>query len=176
MKKPDQLEIFIETNREAFDSERPSLKVWSQIAKGLDQNRNRTRFQILWLSAAAIGLLLIGAAAGALIYPKIQQNQALQALNESLNLDEIETFYRMEVSHKLAALNPSTSNEISQSLQEIDAEINRLKLELIYAPKSSREELLQAIIASYESKIHILQSALEIVNPDNMQNDESKIL
>ncbi len=179
MKESKRLEEFIERHRADFDSERPSLKVWAEIERKLSaQPNHHLSRKLRWrISAAAIIILLIGIGLGIFIYPQIQQKWALQAINDSTELNEMEYFFAREVETKLTALTAaSIKNEVMESLNEIDREIQKLKLDLIYAPKSSREEIMTAIIASYETKIHILQTALERSNPINISENEATIL
>ena len=177
MEKEHALETFIKANRPSFDDERPSLKVWSAIEKGLMVTEQKNPKLIWRLVAAAILLLLLGAALGILVYPQIQQQQALMAMDEHTELNEMEIFFAKEIEAKLVDLSSTEiENEIRSTLEETDREIKKLKLDLIYAPKSSREEIMQAIIASYETKIHILQTALERVSPINLIENEATIL
>ena len=178
MKDRLNLESFIKENRPKFDSERPSLKVWANIERGLIRDRRKLRSRkFVWRSVAASLLLLIGVGLGLMIYPRILERQALQAIHESTELNEMEIFFGQEVNVRLAALSTETMDEeIMTSLRETDREIKKLKLDIIYAPKSSREEILAAIIAAYETKIYILQTALERVSPTNNNGNEPNIL
>ena len=177
MKELD-IEAFINSRREEFDDERPSLKVWANIERGIDRDAKKmaTR-RLIWRSIAASFLLLIGIGMGLKLYPRLQEQQALQAINDATDLDEMEIFFAQEIDARLVALRSvGLDQESEQSLADTNREIQKLKLDLIYAPKSSREEIMQAIIATYETKIYILETILERVSPTNGTKNESTIL
>ena len=176
--KDRNLENFIRARREEFDDDRPSLKVWANIERGLLENhKSAMAKKWVWRSLAASLLLMVGVGLGLIIYPKLQEQQALQAINMTTDLDEMETFFTQQIDAKLAAaITVGIDQESKLSLTETESEIQKLKLDLIYAPRSSREEIMQAIIATYESKIYILETILERVSPSNDLNNETTIL
>ena len=179
MEEEPRLEAFIKKYREEFDDDRPSLKAWTNIERALDRRQKKSaQRKFLWLGMVASLLLLVGMTLGILLYPKLQEQYALQEIEETTELNEMEAFFHGEVQAHLAALkHTSLDSEISQSLSDIDEEINRLKLDLIYAPKSGHEQVLAAIIAAYESKIYILETALESVQlTPKIKENETTIL
>lgn len=161
MKKKDRLEQFIVDHREAFDDERPSFKVWADIEKQLKkQNKPTARQWWIW-SVAASFLLIAGMAAGILIYPKFYEYQQLQVLNQSEEFNGTEKYFEREVDALFVQLKgDEQALGLEEELKKIDGQIDKLKVELIRAPKNSREILLQAIIESFETKVNLLETAI----------------
>ena len=160
MIEKDRLERFILQNRENFDQERPSLKVWADIEGSLQKNKNVRPLRWLWSIAATV-LLLLGMGIGLMVYPKIYEYQELQAYKQSKDLEGVEHYFKGEVDALLIALsgNPQVSS-LTLELRQIDTQIATLKDDLAQTPKKSKEKIYEAIIASFEAKIELLQTAV----------------
>ncbi len=172
----EQLEDFIRSHREDFDNDRPSLKVWANIEKALPSPEKK-RHRLRWLrSIAATVLLLVGVGLGLVLNPILEERKALQAFNKSQDYSEMKAYFDQEISTRFASLSSSVRADLATELTQIDQNIEDLKQELIRAPRSTREILMEAIIASYESKIEILERALNLDQPINQPSDEPKAL
>ncbi len=163
----DDLERFINEQRDAFDTDRPSLKVWAQIEKSLDRTP-RKRFRSIWIrSVAAAILVLVGVSIGMMVYPSIQEYRHLQVLNNSEEINGLETYFQQELDARFVELSDGwQSADQQEEYHTLEQNIMELKKELIKAPKHSREMIMQAIIASYEAKIALLEKAIEGENAD----------
>ncbi|MCB0664449.1 MAG: hypothetical protein KDC80_01445 [Saprospiraceae bacterium] len=171
MNSKDRLEKFVLENREAFDDERPSFKVWADIEKELHRSSRKKRDIWRWSLAASI-LLVVGMLLGMLVYPKIYEYQQLQALNASEEFNGMAGYFNTEIETLLVELKgDQQTTAIRTELDEIDQQIQKLKIDLIHAPKNSREIIFQAIIESYETKVSLLETAInrkkEIKNINN---------
>jgi hypothetical protein len=160
MNEKDKLEKFILQNRDDFDQERPSFKVWADIEGSLQKNRNVRPLRWLWSTAAAV-LLLLGMGIGLMVYPKIYEYQELQAYNQSKDLEGVEHYFNGEVDALLVELSGDPQvNNLTLELRRIDTQIATLKEDLAQAPKKSKEKIYEAIIATFEAKIELLQTAV----------------
>ena len=161
MNQKDRLEKFVSNHREAFDDERPSFKVWADIEKQLKQ-KDKTKKGLWFWSIAASMLLLVGMFLGILVYPKIYEYQQLQALNQSEEFDGMSGYFDGEIEALFVQLKGDVQSEgLKAELNVIDQQIQKLKVDLIHAPKNSKEIIFQAIIESYETKVKLLETAIE---------------
>ena len=176
MKEQDSFEKFITQYREAFDSERPSLKTWTTIEKSIPKYSPKRR-RLIWIrSVAAVGLLVLGIGVGYFITPKIFQDRQLYALNTSPEIVDMETYFIGEIDQRFMVLanNPNLP-ELKEELDRIDLNIEDLKIDLLNAPTHSKDRILEAIIASYETKVQLLETAIDQNQPVNFNENEDEI-
>lgn len=163
IKKKDNLEKFIEDHRALFDDERPSLKVWATIEKQIRPER-RSRRIWRWSVAASV-LLIVGMGLGFVVTQKLASYQAMQAFSQSEEYQGVHQYFETEVKALAVQLHGDPSlAEIQPELEKIDKQIEELKKDLIRVPTKSKEIIFNAIIASYESKVELLMTAIESRN------------
>jgi len=161
MNQKDRLEKFVLNHREAFNDERPSFKVWADIEKQLKRKDKRKKGLWFWSIAASM-LLLVGMFLGILVYPKIYEYQQLQALDHSEEFDGMAGYFDGEIEALFVQLKGDDQSQIlKDELNTIDRQIQNLKVDLIHAPKNSKEIIFQAIIESYEAKVNLLETAID---------------
>lgn len=171
----DPIEEFVQKNREAFDSERPSLKVWAEIEKGLPKASR----SIAWLAyAASIAILIVGVVTGFMLAPVYYEYQALSELEKSGEYSELVAYFEEEVASQYTILaNNPIHTEQQSALAELDQQLEDLKVDLVRAPKSTKAKVMESIIATYETKVHLLENVVEYSNPLNfMPYDEEETL
>ncbi|MDH3649989.1 MAG: hypothetical protein OEQ53_09910 [Saprospiraceae bacterium] len=170
----DPLEDFIKKNQEAFDNERPSLKVWANIEKSLPQSR---RERVIWVRyAAAVAILILGIAMGYVLAPKYYEYQALADLDRPGEFSEMVAHFEKEVTTRYMQLAHDPVNELAEeALKEIDTEIESLKIELVHAPRATKAKILESIIASYETKVHLLENMVRQTNQINYEQHEREV-
>lgn len=157
----DNLEKFILRNREAFDSEAPPVFDWDALESGSSQGTRVRHMRWTRYAAAAAILLLVGVSIGMIAYPRLYEYQQLQVFNESEEFRGIERYFNNEVHALLTKMDQSSERmDLESELKHIDAEIETLKIELVNAPKRSKEVILEAIIASFEAKVELMETAL----------------
>lgn len=164
MKERDPLELFILENREHFDDAFPSLKVWNNIDQAVNRRSTR-RLKVLrtvGAIAAGIALLLTGAFAGSLFF-QAKDAQAVAILEQSApEFIEAERYYQGEIQQKVAQLASYSPNDpVLKDLKQIDQVMEELKADLTRAPKGKEQEIVAALIRSYQMKISILELVME---------------
>ena len=160
MNTRNKLEKFVLEHRDAFDDERPSFKVWADIEKQIKRKKTKNREIWIW-SVAASFLLIIGIALGIMVYPRIYEHQQLHALSQSEEFIGMHAYFDGEIKTLFAQLqDDQQAKNLHDALNEVDQQINRLKIDLIHAPKKSKQIILQAIIESYEAKVSLLETAV----------------
>ncbi|PHN04743.1 hypothetical protein [Flavilitoribacter nigricans] len=180
----DNLEQFVRTNREAFDDARPSLKVWADIDRALDQKKSRP-FQwrkILKSAAAVLLLLLAGGLIGHQISRGTEENTAAETLARiSPELAELEAHYNQQINAKFAKLaNYPQRETVKADLAQIDETMEELRNEIVKAPAGMEKEIVTNLLRSYQLKVQILERVLERIraNEGDLNNptlDETSI-
>lgn len=160
MSEKDRLEEFVLKHRQEFDDERPSFKVWADIEKQLKHKKTRKNGFWFWSAAASV-LIVVGMLLGMLVYPKIYEYRQLQALNQSEEFDGMAGYFNGEIDALFVQLkDDDQASALKAELDAIDQQIQKLKVDLVHAPKNSKEIIFQAIIESYETKVNLLETAI----------------
>ena len=192
MQKND-LEKFIQDNRDAFDDARPSLKLWAEIEKELGQDEDlapaanihplRSRRPWYQIAASVVILLSVGAFGGAYLTQQNNQPTAQELIEEfAPEFGEMEVYYNQRIQENYARLTTYTQDpEIDADLARVDQAMQELRSELENAPPGREEQIVQQLIESYRLKLDILERILEqieannnnITTPDNNSNETS---
>lgn len=177
----DNLEKFILDNREAFDDARPSLEAWARIDKHLEQRPNR---RIVWMKrlriAATVALLLTaGGVIGAYLANASQEVKSLADI--SPEHAEMERYFKSQVQEKMTRLaSYQQDTYVKPDIQELDELYQQLQSELENAPEGAEEQIIQAMITNYQTKIDILEQVLEKVQTtvptnSNLKTEENEV-
>jgi len=172
--KIDKLESFILREREHFDQGVPNPNVWDAIEQKLDnetQNPPTRRVQ-LWsfvrVAAAVLALLVAGGIIGSYITQMRADDPSLAIQEIAPELSELEAYYNQEVSQRMQQLATYDEDQaVVDDLRELDTTMNELKEDLLHAPKGSEEQIIGAIIKSYQTKIAILERVLNRIHSKN---------
>lgn len=178
--KMDNLEQFIQNNREEFDTAVPSLKVWAELDKQLPKQQapqqqvaKRVSIRRFLSIAAAVSLLVsFGVGIGFFIAPANTPSQSISLSEISPEYAEVEQYYSQQVTNKLARLASysATTPEIKADLEELDKWMKDLQKELSVVPKSKEEVVINEIIDLYKTKVAILEKLLESIQSSNQKN------
>lgn len=173
------LEKFIKENREAFDSEMPSLKVWAGIDQKMNAGQSAKRIpmrRIFSIAAAIAVILAVGGAIGSYL-TKNPVNVAIVAGEPDVpeQYQEVEHFYRKQYEEKVNQLvNYQVDPDMKTELQQFEAVITELKEELQNAPKGNEERIVATLIENYQTKIEVLQRVLDRIQSVQPQTENSK--
>ncbi len=183
--KLDRLEQFVQDEREQFDGDVPSLKVWYGIEQELEAKveQKQSRFKVwraMRLAAAVLFLLVTGGLIGSFITSNnngtvsTQQANVLETIDEiAPELGETEAYYQSQVQEKIQVLASYEEDPaLLEELAEIDEAMQELKQELLDAPQGSEEEIINNIIRNYQIKIEILEHVLSRIQAASNQNSE----
>jgi hypothetical protein len=158
----DRLEKFINQNRDQFNDKVPNLKVWADIEKRLDppQAKRVSIKRILGIAASVLILLSTGAFLGNHFIKDVTVPVA--SLEDYPEYGKKERDFQQEIEHKraqLASFNYDAA--INEDLVDLDKTLEDLRAELKDVPKGSEEQVLQAMLKNYETKVAILEIVLE---------------
>ena len=175
----NRLEKYIQENRLAFDTEVPSLKVWANIDRQLDQ---RPKPKVVWMhrvrAMAAVAILTITACAiGFYMGANTVETRTLADI--SPEHEEMERYFNQQIDNKMAQLvSYKQDGFVKDDFQELDAIYNELRQELEKAPVDNDERVIQAMIKNYQTKIDILEQVLEKVQTTeqtNLKTEEDEV-
>lgn len=178
----DILEQFILDNREELDTAIPSLKVWANLDKELEQKSTKrvNRWSFFRMAAAVVILLTVGGIAGTFMAPMHQQQEVALLQEIAPEFVEIEKELNQQVEQKVAQLaSYNHDDSVQEDLQQLDKTMAELKQELLNAPKGTEVQILNTLVKSYQTKLAILERVLERMETTNQNikpaNDEISI-
>jgi hypothetical protein len=161
----DSLEKFIEENRDAFDKDIPNLKIWAAIDKTLHPEQKKPRFT--WhhfrIAASIVLLIGIGMTAGIIVNKNWGNERVLAHISPEFR--EMEDFYQRKLTAVRTTVPASAIDPVMQTdLEQLETIMKELQAEYKKAPESSREQIIRAMITTYQSKLKILERLLETNN------------
>ena len=171
----DRLENFISENREAFDDQVPDLKVWAAIDKELSDEEKpqaviRPLRRFLSIAAAIAFLLTVGAAIGL----QIGQQSSTDPL-ASTEFQEAKQYYDTQIQEKRNVLaSYSESSIVQEDLEQLESFLQELKSDLEVAPPENREQIINAMIQNYRTRLEILDRVLEKIESTNQKTLKSE--
>jgi hypothetical protein len=155
----DQLEKFVKNHRAEFDSSNPDPGLWNAIEDRLPRKEAK-RFPIWKLTAvAAVGLVLIlsGVIAG-----MSMNNNSLNSTAEYIEFREAEQYYNMQLEQRVSALAQYTYDPtIDDDLDELKEVYNELTSELEDGMEPNKNDIIQALIQNYQTRVDLLERVLE---------------
>jgi len=167
----EKLEKYIVDNREAFDCAVPSLKVWAEIDKSLEQKSGKRvrMWKVLRVAAAAAILIVSGAVGGAYLNGNFDHNQGAIAQLAPEHAD-LEKFYTEQVEQKtkqLVSMKHVGYKRVEEDLKKLDDSFVELMQEYQKLPHGTGEMVIQAMLENYQAKLDILERVLEKVKNNN---------
>jgi hypothetical protein len=157
----DSLKDFITENREAFDDQEPSERIWSGISGSLPEKKTIPLWNSihLWRVAAVIlfGLsvfLFVTRQAGAPAHNQVAQSQR--------EFSDLESFYRNEIAAKAKLINDFNAagegDHVTQDFKKLDAMYLVLSEELKSHPT---EKVKDAMILNLLVRVDLLNQQLK---------------
>ena len=180
------LERFVRDNRAAFDTEKPSARIWTAIENKLGHtpgNKKKVyKFKPFWLTAAAI-VLVVAVNIYSLFINDRKDVPVVQPAGNGY-IAVLDPAYAAEVSRftilidekqaelkSLQADNPVLYEKFSKDIQKLDSTYHLLRNQLPVNP--NKEELLQAMIGNLHLQISLLNQQLDIIQKIKQSNSQS---
>ena len=163
----DIIERFIRENKTAFDNQNPTPGIWENIDKRMNRDEKgksarvpRMSIRHVFRYAAAIVLLVgMGFAFGYFLQTSESANLANAEVNSEY--EEMEKYFANQINKKMTVLASYDHPEAEETdIQQIDETIAELKLELEGVLPGNEEQVINAIIQNYQTKIAILETIL----------------
>lgn len=197
-----RLEDFVNSNRDAFDSEAPSEQAWSRVQERLNPVvHGRPAAKVVgmgWIKWAAAAAIIL--ATGTFLYVKndsrVTSNQPPIATvhaetpgissTDSAMLNDINPAYAKEVYHftqlielkqselkQIEKDNPELYKQFLGDINKLDSSYLALKQQLPANP--NREQLLEAMISNLQLQMDLLNQQLQIIQQIRKGGKESAI-
>jgi len=174
----DNLEKYIKDNRADFDKEVPNLKVWADIEKGLPAKEAKQRS--LWFNlrnvAAAAAVLVMGIGIGWYL-SNIQQTEntvaSITVEEQYPEIVDMEQFFQKEIKEKITQLASYDYDPlINTDLAELDDLLQELKKELQNVPSGKKQQIIEAMISNYKTRLDILEHVLKRIEKTNSKKSK----
>jgi hypothetical protein len=162
----DNLEEFIRNNKEEFDDQVPSEKVWKNISRKLPV-KNYIKNESIWWKVAAIIFFFTTAT---LSYQNYVKSDASGA-----ELVELEEYYFNQIDYKKSLVSNISPNDamlpgLEQDLQKLDAMYRVLKEEWERKPS---KQVLEALTLNLLVRLDLLNRQLEVLSREEMEESRS---
>jgi predicted PurR-regulated permease PerM len=171
----DKIEKFILDHREEFDSEVPSLNVWAAIDKELGSQGGKqvTMWRALRVAAAVLVLLTVGGVGGYYTFQQQLSGQVASLAEVAPEYAPLEAYYHEQLDTRLQQLaSYKEATSVRSDLEQLDAVFQELTKELAAAPKGSEEQIIQAMIRNYQTRLEILERVLQNIEPVAPQTEK----
>lgn len=167
--KMDRLEQYIRENREQFDSRNPDPAIWSAIESRLPQREAR-RISI-WKITSAAAVALVFILSGVIVGLRMNEPQgALTA--EYVEYQETKQYYSNQLQQRVNALSAYEPDEdVYADLNELQDVYDQLTTELEDGLAPNQNDIIQALIQNYQTRIELLERVLERLEESKEQMD-----
>ena len=172
----DQLEKYVRNHRAEFDSSSPDPGLWNTIEDRLPRKEAK-RFSIWKLtSVAAAGLVLV---LSGVIVGMSMNDTDLKSTAEYMEFREAEQYYNMQLQQRVSALSEYTYDKtIDDDLNDLQEVYNELTTELEDGMEPNKNDIIQALIQNYQTRVDLLERVLERLEDGQKQfelsNDDEK--
>lgn len=174
----NKLEGFVKDNKKEFEVKGPSNQLWAKIEAELDKKQQPKKSIKLyqWMSIAAMLLISAGIY---FTYNYKQVNSTIEIAQVSPEFSQREVRFVNQIEKKKDSLavyateNPELYQQFTSDLKNLDAEYEKLKLEL--QKTANQLFVVKAMVKNREMQLQILQQQLMIINQVNQYKKESSI-
>ena len=178
MNKMDDLEKFVQQQRELFNVKIPDEKIWENISKQVNSHKMRIvwyRSNLFRSIAAGFTLLVIGGSIGFLIATK-KESPLWNIGIASETFIDFEMASQKSINEKLFQLRELNAEEsIFSDLKQMDRSMEELNKELERIPLGQEKIILEQLKRGYQTKIDILDKIIHRLEPKTQKQDEKAI-
>jgi hypothetical protein len=180
--KTDELEKFVNENRDGFDDLTPDPAIWPQIQKNTTKVKTFSIYKLM-LRVAAVVVIFVSSYVfhdyrsenkqSAMLMEAADQSQ----LEEAKNFFEAKAYYASLIGNKekevfhLIKEYPELKNELKTEFKEVDRELSELQKDL--KDGAMNEVIIEAMIQKYRLKLNILEEVLLAISED--QNTQKTV-
>ncbi len=180
--KTDELEKFVNENRDGFDDLTPDPAIWAQIQKDTTKVKTFSIYKLI-LRVAAVVVIFVSSYVfhdyrsenkhSAMLMEEADQSQ----LEEAKNFFEAKAYYASLIGNKekevflLIKEYPDLKNELKTEFKEVDRELSELQKDL--KDGAMNEVIIEAMIQKYRLKLSILEEVLLALSED--QNTQKTV-
>jgi hypothetical protein len=172
-----KLEQFIKDNKKEFDTDRPSLALWSKIELELDKKKKKEPLNLrLWIGIAASVTVLLGITL-LYIFPYQPEHVNLADVNP-VYAQKKDRFCNLIEQKKdslqiYAVANPELYHQFDSDLQKLNKAYEQLRKELPESP--NRQLVVKAMIKNLEIQLQLVSQQLSIISEVTEYKKENSI-
>jgi len=180
----DDLKKYLNDNRQDFERNAPSDDLWSKINEDLRPEKKKKDNSFSWRIAASIAIVL-GLGAFFLFQedsPIVEPSEGGMAeitdaeenlmSNVSSDLEEVETYYSMQVNNRMNQLQAFEIDEdLILEIDELKKEFEALKKEMGVGADQSM--IVEAMINNYRLRLMLLEDLLHAVDNNKQMNTKN---
>jgi hypothetical protein len=163
----DHLEELMLNHREDFDLLEPKARLWEGVEKKMKKNtKHHLRFYISRAASVVIIFML------SFLIQRYYLNHQ-NPIKEIPELQEAEVYYSGLIDEKLKEVRPmlaefpDVQKELDSDMSELDSVYNGLKEDL--KDNVSNQQVIEAMIENYRTRINILEEMLHFLNKDEKE-------
>ena len=168
----------VKDNKKEFEVKGPSNELWAKIEAELDKKQQPKKSIKLyqWMSIAAMLIISVGVY---FTYNYKQANSTIEIAQVSPEFSQKEVRFVNQIEEKRDSLavyateNPELYQQFTADLKNLDAEYEKLKLELQKTP--NQLFVVKAMVKNREMQLQVLKQQLSIINQVNQYKKESSI-
>lgn len=171
----DRIEDFIRQNRNALDTEIPSVNIWAEIEQGLEATPPRKKGNTYKIFAKIAALVLLVLGIGIWIFNPLKQEEnkityinvspKQEILDENPELAQLSSFYTQKINankKRLATLNHHDT-ELFNDLKQMENMFDSLEIEWSKNSHQSNSQLVNAMIDNYRMRSSLLENVVQRV-------------
>jgi hypothetical protein len=160
-----KLEEFVQGHKKEFDLNSPSDELWGKIANKLDEQKVKKPLKLqVWIGIAA-SLILMMSITFLFTYHNKSQEVSIADVNPTYAKKEIRFASMIEEKKDslevYAKENPALYKKFSADIEKLDADYDRLKLELQKSPNPRL--IVKAMVRNLELQLEVIDQQLLII-------------
>lgn len=172
-----KLEEFIKDNKKEFDTDRPSMALWSKIEQELDKKKKKEPISLrLWIGIASSVIVLLGI--GFLyVFPFKPENVNLADVNPVYAKKQVKFASLIEQKRDslqiFAVSNPELYQQFDADLQKLNKSYEALRKDLPASP--NQQLVVKAMIKNLEIQLQLVSQQLSIISEVSQYKKENSI-
>jgi hypothetical protein len=192
----DQLEDFINENRDEFDAYEPSEGLWDKVNKRVEEHNTNDKAEpkmipLSMLYKVAAVLVLAFSVGLVVIYMNSEKDGNTSASNDnnekvdtayiilspelayiSPELAEVEDYYVTQINYKMKeARSMNVGEDLLEEVEILDKEFQELKEEI--GDNIDNERIISAMIENYRIRLNILENILTEIQKEHTDTHEN---
>jgi hypothetical protein len=179
----EKMEEFIRNNRESFDVHEAPDSVWDKVEVRL-RNKRRANSWRIWLQRAAVFIIIFSMAfaLSEYIHKPASKTISTNTLKEPAvpqELKETQLYYEARVNSRMYEMKPvfasypGMEEEVHKDFSRLDSICADLKKDL--KDNVSNQQVLEAMIQNYRTKLEILEDLLAELKRKNSTHEKIHI-
>ena len=170
----DKLEKYVSENLESFDSASPPDALWDKINRQIESQGKQPQRQskMIWMITKMAAAFAVVLASGVVIGYYVNSNQSNAASNDPIFQDyiDVEKKYVKDINHKMNALSiHEVDPQVNRDLMQLDEVYGELKKELYQGQAINNDQIIEALLTTYQEKVEILEKVLSRVERSSEQ-------